>query len=81
MKRIVDDFPGEYENARLHFVGTDSIVHGMNDSTDHCNTTIENHLHQGGVLVTAPSGKAICYHLDNTTGRIRVSCFMQCEAF
>lgn len=43
--------------------------------------SIENHLHQGGVLVTAPSGKAICYHLDNTTGRIRVSCFMQCEAF
>lgn len=73
MKRIVDDFPGEYENARLHFVGTDSKLHGTTYNTEHQDTTIEDHLHRGGVLVAVPSGKAICYHLDNATGRIKVS--------
>lgn len=73
MRRIQDDFPADFQNVRLDFIDKDGKASGMKYTTDPSDVTIQDHIRHGGVLVTAPSGKAICYDLDNSNGRVRES--------
>ena len=71
MKRIAEDFPKEFNDARLELIGSDGKFHTMQYSTEHKIATIEENVHQDDILVTLPSGKRACYHLDNTNGRVQ----------
>lgn len=71
MKQISKDFPEEFNEAKLEFIGSDGKFHTMQYSTEHNIDTIEANVHQDDILVTLPSGKRACYHLDNTNGRVQ----------
>ena len=72
MKQISEDFPEEFENAKLDFVGYDGKRHTMQYTTEHKYDTIEENLRQGCVMVTTSHGKQ-WYHLDNVAGTVRAT--------
>lgn len=72
MKQIAEDYPEEYEEAKLELVGADGKLYTMQYSTEHKIDTIEANVHKDCVLVTMPSGKAACYYLDNTNGEVEI---------
>ncbi len=71
MKQISKDFPEEFNEARLEFIGTDGKFRTMQYTTEHKISKIEENVHKDDILVTLPSGKRACYHLDNTNGRVQ----------
>ena len=72
MKQISEDFPEEFENAKLDFIGYDGKRHTMQYTTEHKYDTIEENLRQGCVMVTTSHGKQ-WYHLDNVSGTVRAT--------
>ena len=72
MRQISEDFPKEFENAKLDFVGYDGKRHTMQYTTEHHIDTIEQNLRQGCVMVTTSHGKQ-WYHLDNVAGTVRAT--------